>query len=89
VAACTGLRRHARLQSSRDQRASAPDVGNGKFKGITRADLLEVANRFGIGTAKKILKEIAQAVEHWPEFARTAGVDGKEIEKIRSHHQIL
>jgi len=50
---------------------------------------LEVANRFGIGTAKKILKEIAQAVEHWPEFARTAGVDGKEIEKIRSHHQIL
>ncbi len=62
---------------------------NGKFKGITRADLLEVANRFGIGTAKKILKEIAQAVEHWPEFARTAGVDGKEIEKIRSHHQIL
>ena len=62
---------------------------NGKFKGITRADLLEVANRFGIGTAKKILKEIAQAVEHWPEFARAAGVDGKEIEKIRSHHQIL
>lgn len=62
---------------------------NGKFKGITRADLLEVANRFGIGTAKKILKEIAQAVEHWPEFARVAGVDNKEIEKIRSHHQIL
>lgn len=62
---------------------------NGKFKGITRADLLEVADRFGIGTAKKILKEIAQAVEHWPELARVAGVDDKEIEKISSHHQIL
>jgi serine/threonine-protein kinase HipA len=62
---------------------------HGKFKDITRKDLLEVANRFGIGTASKVLKDIAQAIDHWPEVAEAAGVDDKEIEKIRSHHQIL
>jgi len=62
---------------------------NGKFKDITREDLLEVANRFGIGTANKVLKDIAQAIGHWPEVAQAAGVDGKEIAKVRSHHQIL
>jgi serine/threonine-protein kinase HipA len=62
---------------------------HGKFKDITRKDLLEVANRFGIGTASKVLKDIAQAIDHWPEVAQAAGVDDKEIEKIRSHHQIL
>lgn len=62
---------------------------NGKFKEITREDLLKVANRFGIGTASKVLKDIAHALGHWSELAQAAGVDGKEIEKIRSHHQIL
>ena len=62
---------------------------NGKFKDITRSDLLEVAKRFGIGTANKVLKDIAQAISCWPELAQAAGVDAKEIEKIRSHHQIL
>jgi serine/threonine-protein kinase HipA len=62
---------------------------NGKFKEITREDLLEVANRFGIGTAHKVLKNIAQAIGRWSEIAQAAGVDGKEIEKIRSHHHIL
>ena len=62
---------------------------NGKFKDIAREDLLKVANRFGIGTANKVLKDIAQAIGHWPEVAQAAGVDGKEIENIRSHHQIL
>lgn len=62
---------------------------NGRFKDITRKDLLEVANRFGIGTASKVLKDIAQAIDHWPGVAQAAGVDDNEIEKIRSHHQIL
>lgn len=62
---------------------------NGKFKNITRKDLLEVANRFGIGTANRVLKDIAQTIDIWPEVAHAAGVDGKEIEKTRSHHQIL
>lgn len=62
---------------------------NGKFKDITRKDLIEVANRFGIGTANRVLKDIALAIEQWSEVAKTSGVDLKKIEKIRSHHQIL
>jgi len=35
---------------------------NGKRKGITDADLLSVADRFGIGTAKRVLAEVRAAV---------------------------
>ncbi len=31
---------------------------NGKFKGITLADVTEVANRFGIGTMAKVIKQV-------------------------------
>jgi serine/threonine-protein kinase HipA len=62
---------------------------NGKFKGITRNDLLAVANRFGIGSAHKVLQEIARTIERWPELADAAGVDSDEVEKISSHHQVL
>lgn len=62
---------------------------NGKFKGITREDLLAVANRFGIGTAKKVIHEVGEAVSHWMEFARETGVDHNEASKIKSHHIIL
>jgi serine/threonine-protein kinase HipA len=61
---------------------------NGKFRNITREDLLVVANRFGIGTANRVIKAVAEAVGQWPEVAQATGVDAKEIEKIRSHHQI-
>lgn len=62
---------------------------NGKFTDITREDLLAVANRFGIGTAKKIIHEVGEAVKAWPNIAQTTGVDAAESLKIKSHHQIL
>jgi len=62
---------------------------NGKFVGITREDLLAVANRFGIGTAKKVIHEVGEAVSNWMEFARETGVDHNEASKIKSHHIIL
>ncbi len=62
---------------------------NGKFKGITREDLLAVANRFGIGTAKKVIHEVGEAVSNWMEFARETGVDHNEASKIKSHHMLL
>ena len=62
---------------------------NGKFKGITREDLLAVANRFGIGSAKKVIHEVAEAVSNWMEFARETGVDHNEASKIKSHQIIL
>ncbi len=62
---------------------------NGKFAGITREDLLAVANRFGIGTASKILKLVGEAVAAWPEFAAQAGVNEQEVKRISEHHSVL
>ncbi|MDD2274148.1 MAG: type II toxin-antitoxin system HipA family toxin [Desulfuromonadaceae bacterium] len=62
---------------------------NGKFKGITREDLLAVANRFGIGTAKKVIREVGEAVSNWMEFAGETGVDHNEASKIKGHHIIM
>jgi serine/threonine-protein kinase HipA len=62
---------------------------NGKFAGIGRDDLLSVADRFGIGTARDVLKQVATAVAAWPAFAEQAGVSDSETHRIRGHHQRL
>jgi serine/threonine-protein kinase HipA len=62
---------------------------NGKFTGITRDDLMTVANRFSIGTAAKVLKQIGDAVKEWPDFAASANVSPKERDRISGHHRIL
>ena len=62
---------------------------NGKFTDITRQGLLTVADRFGIGTATKVLGQIGHAVKAWPDFATSANVSPKERDRISSHHRIL
>jgi serine/threonine-protein kinase HipA len=62
---------------------------NGKFTGIARADLLLVADRFGIGTAGKVLKQVASAVKDWRAFARKAEVPKEDRERIAKDHRIL
>ena len=59
---------------------------NGKFIGITQADLLAVADRFGIGTASKVIKKVKESVAAWPDFAKQAGVNQEETNRIRDHH---
>jgi serine/threonine-protein kinase HipA len=59
---------------------------NGKFADIDRGDLLTVADRFGIGTAPKVLKQVADAISAWPDFAAQAGVNRIELDRIRAHH---
>ena len=59
---------------------------NGKFSGITRADLLAVADHFGIGSAPKVLKLVNEAVTAWPEFARVAKVSDAEVLRVGAHH---
>jgi serine/threonine-protein kinase HipA len=51
---------------------------NGKFRDFTYQDLLAVADRFGIGTAPKVIAQVRSAIRRWPEFAEQAGVPGKE-----------
>jgi serine/threonine-protein kinase HipA len=62
---------------------------NGKFAGISRSDLLAVADRFGIGTASKVLKQVREAVTAWPDFAIQAGVNLAETKRVQEHHSLL
>lgn len=62
---------------------------NGKFKDITRDDLLVVADRFGIGAAPKLLKSVRDAVAAWPDFAKEAGLNNADRSRIRKAHILL
>ena len=59
---------------------------NGKFKDIKRADVLTLADRFGIGTAGRVFERVRTAVAQWRRYARIAGVSGKEAERIARCH---
>lgn len=54
----------------------------GRFSGITQADCLSVADRFGIGPAKQVIRQVKAAIDHWPEFAAQASVEADEIGRI-------
>jgi serine/threonine-protein kinase HipA len=62
---------------------------NGKFQSINQADLLWVADRFGIGTAEQVLATVREAVSVWPEFAEKAHLPNAEIAHIASSHTLL
>jgi serine/threonine-protein kinase HipA len=62
---------------------------NGRFAGISRDDLMVLADQFGVGTAAKVLEKASGAVASWPDFAKTAKVSAREAKRIRGHHQPL
>jgi serine/threonine-protein kinase HipA len=62
---------------------------NGKFAKITRTDLLEVAERFGLGNAPRLLEQVKDAIRLWPECAARAGVDAAESKRIEPDLQPL
>lgn len=62
---------------------------NGKFADITRDDLMMVADQFAVGTAPRVLREVADAVSSWPDFASRAKVSASEMKRIQEHHQVL
>ena len=47
---------------------------NKKFDGITRDDLLTVADRFGIRKAEDSISDVRAAIGNWPEFAQKANL---------------
>jgi len=55
---------------------------NGKFKDFTKGDLLEVADRFGIGTAPRVLENVCDAIRAWRKFAKEGGVPAKATQEI-------
>lgn len=62
---------------------------NGTFAGITRKDLLVLADRFAIGTAPRVLREVRAAVAAWPEHAAAARVDRRAVARIAENHHLL
>ncbi len=55
---------------------------NGKFKDITRADLLEIASRNSITNANEIIDEICEVVAEWPILARECEVPQEMIDTV-------
>lgn len=55
---------------------------NGKFTGITRADLLVVADRFGIERAAAAIGAVRDALDSWPQFAAEAGLTPEHADTI-------
>lgn len=62
---------------------------NGKFAGISRDDLIAVADGFGVGTAPQVLKQVGAAVSAWPDFAGQGEVSESEVKRVGEHHRVL
>ena len=59
---------------------------NGKFKDFIDSDLLEVADRFSIGTARSVIAQVANAIDLWSDFGLKAGLPENEISRIAGFH---
>lgn len=59
---------------------------NGRFKDFTRADLLQLANRFGIGTASAVIDQVVSSIAKWTTFAAEAGMQKSVVDHIAGFH---
>ena len=59
---------------------------NGKFDGITREDLLKVADQFSVPGPKAILDRVNDAIARWQEFADRAELPTEEARFVGGHH---
>ena len=62
---------------------------NGKFNHITRDDLLQEADRFGVRRPKDILTDVRTALDNWPAFARQAGLSAPTSDRVAADFQRL
>ena len=62
---------------------------NGKRKDFTLNDLLVVAKSMNIKKGKKIIEEVQDVVNKWPEFARQTGVSKRLTEVITGNLVLL
>jgi serine/threonine-protein kinase HipA len=56
---------------------------NGKFKDITRSDLLTVAERFHVANPIKRIDSILAVIDNWTDYARQAGVSSQRAEDLQ------
>lgn len=62
---------------------------NGKFSGITRADLLVEAERFGVRRAQDLLSDVRAALDNWQEFAVEAGLNSATANDIATDFELI
>jgi len=55
---------------------------NGKFQDITRADLMEVADRFGVRRSQDALADVRAALANWSSFAKDAGMTSSLSDEV-------
>ena len=62
----------------------------GKRSGFERADLLRFADTSGlkIPRARRVIDRVLDAVADWPRFASEAGVEKRDVLRIRGAHRI-
>ena len=62
---------------------------NGKFKDFREEDLLEVGDRFAIGTAKSVIAKVRDAIGDWPGFGAQAGLSATLAADIQRQYLLL
>jgi serine/threonine-protein kinase HipA len=62
---------------------------NGKFNDITRDDLLQDADRFGVRRPKDQLADVRAALENWPGFAKQAGLSTTTSDRVAADFCLL
>lgn len=62
---------------------------NGKFKDFHEEDLLEVADRFAIGTGKSVISKVRDAIKQWPDYAEQAGLSKNQSQNIHKQHLLF
>jgi serine/threonine-protein kinase HipA len=62
---------------------------NGKFKDITRTDLLAEADRFGVRRANDLLADVRAAVENWNSCAKEAGLTRAAADRVAADFILL
>ncbi|MEO8331588.1 MAG: type II toxin-antitoxin system HipA family toxin [Gallionella sp.] len=62
---------------------------NGKFDGITRADFIVEADRFGVRRPLDILREVRAVLEDWPAFAKYAGLSTATTNRVSKDFQLI
>jgi serine/threonine-protein kinase HipA len=55
---------------------------NGKFEGISLADLHKIADEQGVARFKAVTREVIETVHTWPDAAAEAGVDDRTVRDI-------
>lgn len=62
---------------------------NGKFSNITRADLLQEADRFGVRRPLALIADVKAALDNWPRLAAEAGLGRMAVEAIAAEFETV